>query len=243
MRNRLKLWRQRWGVPVFYWWAAHTLRAILWILGRWVVTGRDNVPKTGPLLVVSNHLNNGDPPIIASAIKVRRIRFMAKIELFKLPFGIVPRAYGAFPVRRFEADAGALLNAERILRHDGAIGMFPEGTRSRTGHMGKVHPGTAVIALRSGATILPCALTGSERLKNPLIVFKRPRITVSIGEPISVEKVKKPTEAQVTELTERVVAAITAMLPEDYRPSYTGSEAPTGPEDEGQVANGDTPRE
>jgi 1-acyl-sn-glycerol-3-phosphate acyltransferase len=213
-----------WMVRPFYWTCVHLLRGILWVLGRWEVTGRENIPVTGPLVVVSNHLNNADPPILAAGIARRRVRFMAKIELFKMPFGVLIKGFGAFPVRRFDADVGALLGAERLLKHGEPIGMFPEGTRSRTGTMGRPHPGTALIALRAGAPVLPCAMTGTERLRNPLVVLRKPRITIAIGEPILVEKVKRPTEEQVSDLTNQIYEAINALLPPEYRGSYTGVE-------------------
>lgn len=233
MKARLATLRERlvheYGVPGFYWVATHALRAILWVVGRWVVTGREYIPREGALLVVSNHLNNADPPILSAAIARRRVRYLAKIELFKLPFGVIPRAYGAIPIRRGEADIGAMLAAERILRRGDVLGMFPEGTRSRTGYLGTPHPGTALFALRTGATVLPCAMTGTERLRNPLIVFTKPRITCTIGEPITVERVKKPSEAQVQELTDLIFSRIASMLPASYLPpSYTGSTGETG---------------
>ena len=209
--------------PWFYWGATYLLRGVLWVVARWTVTGRDRVPKDGPLIVVCNHLNNADPPILGAAIAKRRVRFMAKIEIFKYPFGVVPRLYDAFPVRRFEADMGALLTAERILKKGGVLGMFPEGTRSRTGFVGKPHPGTALIALRSGATVLPCAISGTEVLRNPFNVLRKPRISVQIGEPMLIEAVKRPTEAQVSELTDRIFSQILAMLPLKYHAAYTES--------------------
>lgn len=207
--------------PSFYWGATYLLRGVLWVVARWKVTGRERVPAEGSLIVVSNHLNNADPPILGAGIARRRVRFMAKIELFKYPFGVVPRLYGAFPVRRFDADMGALLAAERILKKGGVLGMFPEGTRSRTGFIGKPHPGTALIALRSGATVLPCAIIGTEQLGNPFNVLRKPKISVTIGEPIAVEAVRRPTEAQVSELTDRIFADITALLPSRYFAAYT----------------------
>jgi 1-acyl-sn-glycerol-3-phosphate acyltransferase len=117
--------------------------------------------------------------------------------------------------------------------------MFPEGTRSRTGYLGKPHPGTALIALRTGAPVLPCAVTGTEKLRNPLVLLRRPRFTVTIGEPIRVEAVKRPTEEQVSALTARIYEAIRALLPPQYAGPYTGSEG-TAP---GETDGPDHPRE
>ena len=212
-------------VPAFYWWATHSLRGLLVLLSRWKVSGRELVPMTGPLIVVANHLNNVDPPLLAAGAGGRRMILMGKIEIFKYPFGIVPRLFGAFPVRRFDADVGAMLHAERVLRRGGVLGMFPEGTRSRTGHLGKLQPGTALIALRTGATVLPCAITGTEQLRNPFSVLRRPKITFTVGQPIPVEALRRPTEEQVNELTARITAAIHALLPPKYHATYTENEA------------------
>jgi len=221
--------RPRWStfVPVFYWGTQGLLRFILVVVGRWKVTGRERFPRTGAVIVVSNHLSNADPPILAAALGKRHIRYMAKHSLFKYPVGVITRLYGAFPVRRFDADMAALLNAERILRDGGVLGMFPEGTRSRTGIIGVPHPGTALIALRSGALVLPCAIDGTEQLSKPLSLLRKPCISVHIGEPIVVVKTRRPSEQQVSELTQDIFTAITAMLPAKYIPetrAYTGTE-------------------
>ena len=223
LKNRLSHISWHTFAPPVYWSLTYLLRGLLWVVVSWKVTGRENVPREGALIVVSNHLNNADPPILGAGIARRRIRFMAKVELFKLPFGAIVRLWDAFPVRRFESDIGAMLTAERILKRGGAIGMFPEGHRSRTGYMGELHPGTAMIALHSGATVLPCAMTGTERLKQPLVLAKRPEFRISIGEPIYLEPVRRPTQEQVSELTRRIEAAIQAQLPAKYLPPYTGS--------------------
>ncbi len=226
MRARLSRLKPRWEtfVPSFFWAATYALRFVLWVVGRWSATGRENMPAEGGVIVVSNHLSNADPPILSAGIARRRVRFMAKVELFKYPFGAIPRLYGAFPVRRFEADMGALLSAERILKHGGVLGMFPEGTRSRSGFLGKPHPGTALIALRAGATVVPCAIVGTEQLRKPLNLLCKPRISVTVGAPIRVEAVRRPTEEQVTELTERIFSEIKALLPAKYLAAYTESE-------------------
>lgn len=227
MLRRLKpSWSK--AAPAFYWGATYLVRAVLSVVGRWKVTGRERIPG-GPLMVVSNHLSNADPPILGAAIARRRIRFMAKIELFKYPFGVVPRLYDAFPVRRFEADLAALLNAERILKRGGVLGMFPEGTRSRSGMIGKPHPGTALIALRSGATVLPCAIVGTEQLSKPLNLLRKPRISIQIGEPIAVTQTRRPTEEQVSALTDQIFEAIRSMLPSRYMAPYTETDGSDNP--------------
>lgn len=220
MRKRLN----RFGISVFYWTIVSLMRGLLAVLVRWKATGRERVPKHGGLLVVSNHLNNADPPVLAAGMMGRRISFMAKSELFKLPFGVFPKWWGAFPVRRLEADIGAMLNAERLIRRGNVLGMFPEGTRSKNGTLGKPHPGTAVIALRTGATVLPCAITGSEVLSSPMRILRRPKVTVTVGEPFQVERIKKPSEQQVEELSARIMSEIAAMLPEEYGGSAVSAE-------------------
>jgi cytidylate kinase len=211
--------------PAFYAFGHYMVRVLLFLLTRYRVYGRENVPPRGvALIIASNHLNNMDPPVIAAAIPRRqRIRWMGKIELFRGPLFYVANLWGAFPLRRFEADLGAMLNAERILRAGGCVGMFPEGTRSRTWRMARLQTGTATIALHTGTTLLPVGISGTEHVSNPrVLILKRPRIRVRIGEPIPVERVRKPTPEQVSELTALLDSSIRALLPADYGGTYTG---------------------
>jgi 1-acyl-sn-glycerol-3-phosphate acyltransferase len=126
------------------------------------------------------------------------------------------------PLRRFEADIGAVLASERLLRQGGVLGMFPEGTRSRTAILQDFHPGTATLALRTGAQILPCSIVGTNKLKNLRAFFTRPRISVRFGPPIPVERVKRPTPEQVSALTAEINSAIRSLLPVEYGGTYTG---------------------
>lgn len=217
-------------VPAFYWGCITLARFAVAVMGRWKATGRENLPSQGAVIVVSNHVSNADPPILGAALTRRRIVFMAKSELFRGPVAFIARLFGAFPIRRFEADLPAMLHAERVLRRGGVLGMFPEGTRSKTGYLGQPHPGTALIALRTGAAVLPCAIVGTEQLGRPLNLLRRPRISVIVGRPIEVTRVKRPTEEEVSELTSRIFSEIKAMLPPRNMRSYTGSEgaAPDG---------------
>lgn len=203
-------------VPWFYRGTAYLGRFLLWCITRWKPDGRGNVPPRGAAIIVSNHLHNADPLFLAAAVTNRRITFMAKIELFQSPLAPLVRGYGAFPVRRFDSDAAALRSAMRLLHDGGLLGMFPEGTRSRSATLGQMHPGTALIALRTGVPIIPCALYGSEHVSHPLTLLRRPEIGVRIGEPIAIDAVRRPTEAEIASLTARIREEIARMLPPRY---------------------------
>jgi 1-acyl-sn-glycerol-3-phosphate acyltransferase len=204
----------------FYWLMTRLTRLVIWTFGRYEVRGVERVPLDGGLIVVANHLNNADPPVLGAAIP-RRIRFMAKQELFDAkPFGVAIRLFGAFPVRRFEADLQALRQAQRLLADGWAIGMFPEGHRSHGKGMQQPFPGTALIALRSGARVLPVGITGTETITTPSILFRKPPIRVVIGEPFTLPPVDRVTSEAVREGVEEIMRRIAALVPPRYRGIY-----------------------
>ena len=202
-----------------------------WMLTRiyvrkFEVVGREHVPMEGPLILASNHLNNADPPMVALAVP-RHPTFMAKQEMIKWPIvGPAFRMFGAFPVRRGEADLSALRAATEIVNSGAMLVMFPEGTRSRTGGLTKGHAGTALIALRTGAPVLPVAITGSEGLTWPWI-FLRPlsvkHIKVTIGETFRLPPVERVNSEAAGEATGVIMRHIAALLPEQYRGVYADS--------------------
>lgn len=187
------------------------------------IVGRENAPAEGPLIVASNHLNNGDPPVVALAFS-RLPTFMAKKEMLSWPIlGPAFRAFGAFPVRRGGADLSAIRTATEIVNDGNMVIMFPEGTRSRTGGLTKGHPGTALIALRTGAPIIPVAVTGTEQIIWPW-VFIKPRsikhITVTLGEPFTLPPVEKINSEAASDATELIMRKIAELLPPEYRGVY-----------------------
>lgn len=124
------------------------------------VIGVDRIPKKGGVILCCNHISNFDPPLLGAFVK-RRIHYMAKQELFKIPlFNSLIKTLGAFPVRRGMSDKRALKTAMNLLKEGHIVGLFPEGTRSRNGVLKKGLAGAGFIALRTDATVIPCAIIG-----------------------------------------------------------------------------------
>jgi len=128
------------------------------LLGRWRVTGRENIPKTGGVILAPNHVSYADPPVVGAAVS-RRVRFMAKSELFRIPaLGTIIRNVGAFPVKQATADRSALRKAIELLETGEVVCIFPEGTRSLGGTLLKAELGIAMIAVKAKVPIVPIAL-------------------------------------------------------------------------------------
>lgn len=182
------------------------VRFLLFLLYRIDVEGKENIPDQGSAVICSNHISNLDPPLVGASI-ARQIHFMAKDELFRIPIiARFLRALNAFPVKRGEGDAAAVKNAIRLLRNGQMLGIFPEGTRSKTGELGKAHIGAALIALKGKAPIVPVAIIGPYRL------FRRVKLV--IGEPIDVTPYTqgKVTSETASELTDQLMRKIGQMV-------------------------------
>ncbi len=205
-------------MPWYYHVCSAIVRVLLFLTTRCQIRGRENIPSQGPLLVVANHLSLADPPLL-NMVFHRQVRFMAKSKLFRFkPFGSFMRGLGAFPIHRGRPDMRAFRHAEQVLTQGLALVIFPEGRRSPSGHLGHAFPGPARIALRSGASILPVGIAGTENLEHWPRLFTRPRVTVNIGRPFHLP----PTASELTktELINYVVDHIAELLPPEYRGTY-----------------------
>jgi 1-acyl-sn-glycerol-3-phosphate acyltransferase len=155
----------------------------------------DKVPQSGPVILAPNHFSFMDHFFLGAFIR-RKVRFMAKSQLFKPPLQFVYTHGGVFPVRRGARDEEAFITANSILERGGCIAMYCEGGRSRTGDLAeRAKPGIGRIALESGAAIVPVAIHGSHRVRN----WKRlrfPKVVVQYGDPIRYERVDDPTRDQ-----------------------------------------------
>ncbi len=211
---------------VFYDVANLLLRFLLRLFATIEISGLDNVPRQGPLIVSGNHTSWLDPLLVGAFI-ARRIVFMSKKENFANPIAhFVVTSYGVFSIDRGNVDRAAITRTDEVLAAGGALGMFPEGTRSKTGELRRAKAGTALVALRNNAPILPISIGGAYKgLFKPYLHLRRPHITMVIGQPFTLpqsegEAVNKETLAR---LTDDLMRPIAAGLPAEQR-GYYGQE-------------------
>jgi 1-acyl-sn-glycerol-3-phosphate acyltransferase len=192
---------------------------------RVVVEGAEHVPSEPGVILASNHLSIVDPPllsVVVARLVRRRVRYMAKAEALDAPvMGVVLRAYGGFGVRRGRPDREAYRMAQAVLAAGDWLGVAPEGTRSRTGSLGEPKAGVALLALRSGAPILPVGLAGTERTWP--VGARLPRfgttVTVRFG-PLYRPAAADPSEERRgarEASTEELMRRIAELLPPSYR--------------------------
>ncbi len=209
---------------------------------RLVVEGLDLLPDRPGIILASNHLSFADPVLLAMVVHRavgRRVRHMAKAEAVAVPvFGVLLRDYGGFAVRRGRPDREAFRMARDVLAGGDWLGLAPEGTRSRTGTLGEPKPGVALLAVRSGAEIVPVALWGTEDLWPVGALLPRPGKTVHIrfGSPYRIEVGSGGAAAEDSDRAEErqrrtpgdrhgaletasegLMRRIAALLPESYR--------------------------
>ena len=169
----------------------------------------DNIPVDGPAIIAPNHFSFLDHFFVAVFLR-RKVQFMAKSQLFKLPLEIIFNNGGVFPVRRGQHDEEAFKTAHTILERGGIVVMYAEAGRSRSGELGTPRHGLGRLALESGVPVVPTAIAGTERVRN----WKRlqfPKVTVQFGEPLRFERVKEPTREQAQAASVVVFDRVKAM--------------------------------
>lgn len=200
-------------------------RAVFRLLSRREIVGIERVPSEGPVIFVANHIHLIDPPFVMS-FAPRRVHPMAKRELFETPLiGWWFWVYGAFPVRRFSGDLGALRVARNYLRNDQVVLMFPEGTRSRDGAgMKPALPGAAMVALLARVPVVPVAVSGTDTVRMPRVFFSwlwgsRPSLRLEFGEPLELPQ-EGPDGTSAEEATDLMMRRIASLLPDRYQGVY-----------------------
>lgn len=169
------------------------IMAIAWFVLKLVfkieITGLENVPENSGFILASNHRSLPDPVFIAAKFK-HRVCFMAKSEIFWWPFSVILRGIGAFPVKRGQGDHGAIDTANNIIKSGKVLGIFPEGTRSKSGEPLRPKSGVAIIAKETSADILPVGIYFDGKLRF------RSKITVRYGKLIKFEELELGNDTQ-----------------------------------------------
>jgi 1-acyl-sn-glycerol-3-phosphate acyltransferase len=195
------------------------------ILIRTHATGVSNMPRSGGVIVVCNHLTMLDPWLLG-VLFPRKLHFMAKDELFQIkPIGWYLRKAGTFPIRRGEGDRTALRHAEALLLEGNALMIFPEGHRSDSTGAQSARAGAVMLATRTNSAILPVGIAGTEHLRlkklegrSRLSLLSRPLVRVSVGEPIRLDDRAKGGARKAA--ANLVMRRIVAQLPPSYHGIY-----------------------
>ncbi len=175
---------------MFYKVVKNSIRFILSLIYRVEIQGKENIPMEGKSIVCSNHFNLLDPVFIGTCLP-RKINYMAKEELFSNKiFALILNKLGVFPVKRGGADISAIKTALKILKNEEVFGIFPEGTRSKTGEMLEAKPGLAMIAIKSQSSIIPVAIIGNYKpfSKIKIIIDKPINFSDYYDQKISIEE-------------------------------------------------------
>lgn len=198
----------------------------VYLAGCWTLTGRERIPRTGPLVVCPNHIGTIDPALVPAWIDRSDSWSMAKAESLAKPgFGTsVLRAYHAFGVVRHTPDRTALRRAREILRGGGVLFIYPEGHRAWDGRLQQAEPGAAFLARAAGAPVLPVAVIGSNRIIGKGKAFPRRRpLEMRVGIPVRLLD-RRPDGTRISnqEATDAIMVEIARLLPEEMRGAYAG---------------------
>lgn len=193
---------------IFYRFSRVVCRLMLLFFRRWNVSGKENIPLNGGLVVVSNHVSYWDPIVVGCALD-RQVYFMAKTELFKIPLlGAIITRLGTFPVQRGKLNRQSIRYALNLLRSQRIVGIFPEGTRSSTNKLLPPHEGAVMLSLKAKVPILPVALIGTRGIWS--------KVRVKIGQPLNTLNLtgSKIKEGEYKKISEKVMEDIIRLINE-----------------------------
>ncbi|MBI3286984.1 MAG: 1-acyl-sn-glycerol-3-phosphate acyltransferase [Chloroflexi bacterium] len=208
---------------MFYWLARPVVILLLKLLSRWEVSGRENLPGGGPLLVIFNHLGHLDPPLLMATFPWR-FTGLAVAGLRKVPLtGAFLQLSGVIWVNRSEYDREALRKALHVLEKGGVLGIAPEGRISVTGALERAKNGPIFLAQRANVPILPVAITGTEKALAELRRWRRPHLRVAIGRPFRLDASAGEVLSRREELRRQadlLMLRLAELLPSEYRGVY-----------------------
>lgn len=201
------------------------------ILCRIDAPNLDDIPHKGPLIVISNHTGQLEVPVFFGQLANRPITGWAKVESWDNAFlRWLFDVWGLIPVRRGEADTSALRQALQALERGYLFGIAPEGTRNKTGRLKRAHPGAVMLAVHSGAPILPVAHWGGENFLRNLSRLRRTDFHIRVGKPFKLELdgVKMTREVR-QQIADEMMLRIAELLPPEYHGEYANRQPPEKP--------------
>jgi 1-acyl-sn-glycerol-3-phosphate acyltransferase len=207
--------------------SSRILNTTLLVLSRLLFRVEDHevgrIPPAGPLIVACNHINTFDAPLLIPRMANRPLISFAKVETWDNAFHrTLFSIWNAIPIRRGEADLDALRKAQEALKQGSILAIMPEGTRSFSGRLQQGKPGVALIALRSGAPIMPIGFFGNENFPKSVNLFHRPQFTVHVGSPFRLNAHGQALSRDVRQqMADEIMYQIAALLPEAYRGIYS----------------------
>ncbi len=214
-----------------YAWVRYPVRFLYRLFYDFHIEGEENIPQDKPVVLASNHRSYADPVILTMPMKLP-VSYMAKEELFRNKlFGWFIRKLGAFPVTRGSGDMSVIDDSINILNSGRNLVIFPEGTRSKDGKVGKGKTGVAMIAAKSGADVVPCGII----FEGEKLHF-RSKLTLRFGKPIKAEEiaVEGNSPRELKDVKKRIMSAITELVEGNALPC---SEPAAMIEDKGNVQN------
>lgn len=186
------------------------------IIARPVVEGRHHIPKTGPTIVIYNHINFFDPVILLGTIYNRATVPISKMENLHLPlFGLMVRTWGVIPVQRRNLDRKALDDTQALLNHGYCMLIAPEGTRRPA--LSEPKEGFTYAALKTGATIVPAAIEGTTEISSNLKKLRRTRVTVRFGQPFRYKINEIPPRETLRHMTLEAMYQLAQLLSAERR--------------------------
>lgn len=181
-----------------------------------------SIPMEGPLIIATNHINSLDAPVGFSHLHPRPLTAFVKTETWdNLFFKFLFTAWDAIPIKRGEVDFTAFRLAEEALAQKKIVIVAPEGTRSKHGRLNQGYPGIALLAIRSGAPILPVVFYGNENIKG-LRLGKRTDMVIKVGKPFKIELNGRALDRENRlQMTNEIMYEIARILPEENRGIYS----------------------
>lgn len=199
------------------------IRLLVKLLVRVEIHGAENIPATGGCILAANHLGRLDAALVYYVIPRNDILIVIaeKYQKYRLIRWLARRVNAIF-INRHNADFTAVRAVLKRLQSGQIFVVAPEGTRSKTGKLLPGQPGTCYLASKAGVPIIPVAATGAqdENVRSHLVRLRRPRVTVTIGEPFNLPPLQGNREAQLQTNTDEIMCRIAALLPPEYRGYY-----------------------